>query len=73
MAGLAEAPSARERTHRRSLVFTGFMGAGKSRALRRVREAGGDGDDTDLLLEEELGMPIAEFFARGGGGRVSPP
>jgi shikimate kinase len=49
-----------------SLVFVGFMGAGKSRALRRLGEQERDGVDTDALLESELGMPIAEFFARQG-------
>jgi shikimate kinase/3-dehydroquinate synthase len=53
-------------TGKASLVFTGFMGAGKSRALRNSREAGVDGVDTDLLLEEELGAPIPEYFAREG-------
>jgi shikimate kinase/3-dehydroquinate synthase len=49
-----------------ALVFTGFMGAGKSRALRRAAAAGLDVADTDMLLEEELGQPIAEFFAANG-------
>lgn len=49
-----------------ALVFTGFMGAGKSRALRRVAVAGVDVADTDLLLEEELGSSIADFFASHG-------
>jgi shikimate kinase/3-dehydroquinate synthase len=49
-----------------SLVFVGFMGAGKSRALRRAGEAGIDGADTDALLEQELGMSIPEFFEREG-------
>jgi shikimate kinase/3-dehydroquinate synthase len=49
-----------------SLVFIGFMGAGKSRALRRAAEAGIDGADTDARLTEELGMPIPEFFERDG-------
>ena len=53
-------------TRKPSLVFTGFMGAGKSRALRNAREAGVDGVDTDLLLEEELGMPIPDYFAQEG-------
>jgi len=49
-----------------SLVFVGFMCSGKSRALRRVREEGLDGADTDALLAEELGTEIAEFFEREG-------
>ena len=54
-------------TRRRpSLVFIGFMGAGKSRAARAAREAGHEVLDTDELLERELGMPIDEFFASHG-------
>ncbi len=49
-----------------SLVFIGFMGAGKSRALRAARAAGIEGLDSDQLLESELGMPIDEFFAAHG-------
>jgi shikimate kinase / 3-dehydroquinate synthase len=49
-----------------ALVFTGFMGAGKSRALRHVRAAGLNGVDVDQLLVDELGMPIPEFFAAHG-------
>jgi shikimate kinase / 3-dehydroquinate synthase len=49
-----------------ALVLIGFMGAGKSRALRAAREAGMDAVDADLVVQDELGMPIAEFFeARG--------
>jgi shikimate kinase / 3-dehydroquinate synthase len=48
------------------LVFIGFMGAGKSRALRATRDAGLDAVDADLELEQELGAPIAEFFERHG-------
>ncbi len=51
-----------------ALVFIGFMGAGKSRALRAARAAGLDAFDTDALLEDELGMPIADFFAAEGEG-----
>ncbi|HEV2752491.1 MAG TPA: bifunctional shikimate kinase/3-dehydroquinate synthase [Solirubrobacteraceae bacterium] len=46
---------------RRALVFIGFMGAGKSRAVRAL----GSGVDTDLLFEREHG-PIPEFFERHG-------
>jgi shikimate kinase/3-dehydroquinate synthase len=53
-------------TRRYSVVFIGFMGAGKSRTARRAREAGWDVADTDAMLESELGMPIAEFFEREG-------
>ena len=49
-----------------ALVFTGFMGAGKSRALRHAKAAGLDTVDADMLLAEELGEPIAGFFAAHG-------
>ena len=49
-----------------ALVFIGFMGAGKSSAVRAAREAGMKAVDADELLERELGMPIAEFFADRG-------
>ena len=42
-----------------ALVFVGFMGAGKSSALPGVL-------DTDALVEEQLGMSIAAFFAAFG-------
>jgi len=51
---------------RYSVVFIGFMGAGKSRTLRRARAAGWEVADTDAMLEDELGMPIAEYFEREG-------
>jgi shikimate kinase/3-dehydroquinate synthase len=49
-----------------ALVFIGFMGAGKSSAVRAAAEAGMEAVDADELLERELGMPIAEFFADKG-------
>ncbi len=42
-----------------ALVFVGFMGAGKSSALDDVL-------DTDKLVEDQLDMPIASFFAAFG-------
>ena len=42
-----------------ALVFVGFMGAGKSSALDEVL-------DTDKLVEDQLEMPIASFFAAFG-------
>jgi shikimate kinase/3-dehydroquinate synthase len=42
-----------------ALVFVGFMGAGKSSALDEVL-------DTDALVEDQLEMPIASFFAAYG-------
>lgn len=50
----------------RALVFIGFMGAGKSRALRAARAAGLVAVDADDELERALGTPIAEFFERHG-------
>jgi 3-dehydroquinate synthase len=49
------------------LVFIGFMAAGKTRAAQAVAERLGLGvTDTDELLENELGEPIASFFEREG-------
>jgi 3-dehydroquinate synthetase/shikimate kinase len=49
------------------IVFTGFMAAGKSEAGRAAAEAlGAPFLDADVLLEERLGEPIADFFAREG-------
>jgi shikimate kinase/3-dehydroquinate synthase len=53
----------------RSIVFIGFMGAGKTRAARgAARLLGTEALDADHVLESELGMPIAEFFEREGEG-----
>jgi shikimate kinase / 3-dehydroquinate synthase len=49
-----------------AVVFIGFMGAGKSRALRAARAAGLEATDADELLKAELGMPVPEFFERHG-------
>ena len=49
-----------------ALVFVGFMGAGKSTALAAAADAGLETADADDLLEAELGMPIARFFAEHG-------
>ena len=50
-----------------SLVFIGFMGAGKTRAAEAVAERLGLGVlDTDELLEAELGQSIEAFFEREG-------
>jgi shikimate kinase / 3-dehydroquinate synthase len=49
------------------LVFVGFMGAGKSRAVRNLApRTGREALDADLLLEERLGEPVATFFEREG-------
>ncbi len=51
----------------RGLVFIGFMAAGKTRAAQAVAERLDLGViDTDELLENELGEPIAAFFEREG-------
>jgi shikimate kinase / 3-dehydroquinate synthase len=52
---------------RPSLVFIGFMAAGKTKAARAAGEhLGLDALDADAALEEALGMPIAAFFEREG-------
>jgi len=51
----------------RSLVVTGFMGAGKSTAVRAVARAlEVEPVDADLVLEQRLGLPIAAFFDAHG-------
>jgi shikimate kinase/3-dehydroquinate synthase len=49
-----------------AIVFIGFMGAGKSQALKAAAATGLDATETDALLERELGVPIAEFFESDG-------
>jgi shikimate kinase / 3-dehydroquinate synthase len=49
-----------------AIVFIGFMGAGKSQALKAGRAAGLETIETDELLERELGSTIAEAFERDG-------
>ena len=44
-------------------VLLGFMGAGKSTIARRLDP---DYLDMDVLVEEGLGMSIADFFAENG-------
>lgn len=53
---------------RPAIVFIGFMGAGKSTALAAAREAGLETTEIDALMEDELGMPIADAFERHGEG-----
>ena len=50
----------------RALVFIGFMGAGKSKALVAAAERGLAVVDADELVAAELGAPIEEFFEREG-------
>jgi len=50
-----------------SVVFIGFMGAGKTTALATLREKGlWETVDTDELLAGELGISISEAFDRDG-------
>ncbi len=52
---------------RRALVFVGFMGAGKSSAVRSVAaEMGVEPFDSDKELERSLGEPLEAFFDREG-------
>ena len=51
----------------RALVLVGFMGAGKSTAVRALAaELGAEPLDSDRILEQELGEPIEAFFDREG-------
>ena len=49
-----------------SLVFIGFMGAGKTTALRAARAAGLKTTEIDELMEADLGMPIVDAFEQRG-------
>ena len=42
-----------------SIILIGFMGAGKSTVAKLLTE---NFTDLDQLIEEEIEMPIAEFF-----------
>ncbi len=51
----------------RSLVFIGFMGAGKTKAARAAAAAlGVEFRDSDTELEQAAGMPISEIFESEG-------
>ncbi len=55
---------------RTSIVFVGFMGAGKTTAARAVaRVLDADFIDTDELISRETGESIADFFATQGEAR----
>jgi shikimate kinase/3-dehydroquinate synthase len=50
-----------------SIVFIGFMGAGKTTAAREAAAVrGGDPIDADEVIEQRLGHSIAEEFERAG-------
>jgi len=49
-----------------AVVFIGFMGAGKSTAIRTAAASGLATIDTDERMVLALGMTIAEFFERHG-------
>jgi len=48
------------------ICLVGFMGAGKTTALRGLREAGLRTADIDLLIEQREGASIPEIFEKGG-------
>ncbi len=49
------------------IYLTGFMGAGKSAVGRRLAETlGWEFLDLDERVEESMGLPVAEIFARQG-------
>ncbi|MGB2710556.1 MAG: bifunctional shikimate kinase/3-dehydroquinate synthase, partial [Conexibacter sp.] len=51
----------------RALVFTGFMGAGKTTAARRLAKTFGlELIDADAKIAEHIGMPIDRCFAEQG-------
>ncbi len=49
-----------------AIVFIGFMGSGKSQALRAAAAAGFETTETDDLLERDLGSTISEYFESAG-------
>jgi shikimate kinase/3-dehydroquinate synthase len=54
----------------RALVFTGFMGAGKTSAARRLAQRLGlELTDADAAIAEHIGMPIDRCFAEYGEAR----
>jgi shikimate kinase len=59
-------PQANQKTIHR-IVLTGFMGAGKSSAgVALAARLGWEFADLDTLVEERMGLTIAELFARDG-------
>jgi shikimate kinase/3-dehydroquinate synthase len=51
---------------RPAIVFIGFMGAGKTAAANAARAAGLEAIEADDLLDDELGMSIANIFGHRG-------
>lgn len=50
-----------------NIVLTGFMGAGKSKVGRRLKELTGmEMVDTDDMIERDAGMAISEIFEKFG-------
>ncbi|HEX3736449.1 MAG TPA: bifunctional shikimate kinase/3-dehydroquinate synthase, partial [Solirubrobacterales bacterium] len=49
-----------------SIVFVGFMGAGKTTALQAAREAGLPTTEIDELMEASFGCPIPQAFEQHG-------
>ncbi|HKO39425.1 MAG TPA: bifunctional shikimate kinase/3-dehydroquinate synthase [Solirubrobacterales bacterium] len=49
-----------------SIVFIGFMGAGKSTALAAARKSGLETTEIDELMEREFGKPIPQAFEEDG-------
>jgi shikimate kinase/3-dehydroquinate synthase len=67
MAQVEQAPGGRAPVLRRAIVFIGFMGAGKSTAaVELARALGVTALDSDRILEERFGRPLAEEFELGG-------
>ncbi len=67
MAQVTQAPGGRSSTRARAIVFIGFMGAGKSTAaIELARALGVTALDSDRMLEERFGRPLAEEFELGG-------
>jgi shikimate kinase/3-dehydroquinate synthase len=66
-AGTPGPGGAEPRAGRRSLVLTGFMGAGKTTAARILADTlGVEEVDTDELLEARFGRPVARIFEEEG-------
>jgi shikimate kinase/3-dehydroquinate synthase len=54
------------KTLKPTLVFIGFMGAGKSTALSAARDAGLETTEIDALMEKAFGKPIRQAFEEDG-------